>query len=177
MRHDFEDHLYETQKELEMENDEKIMHGFEDFLYETEKELKMDRKEAIDNLRVAVKASLLTVNHRIYRDWAYKYLEQTEPLNEGLAEIKDSATDRIEFLAGFQPWSSPGRARNCWYIVQHIVHAVEYFHKESYQNCCNEALSAAHLCVSVTDKTRKLVHTFTRQIEASCYGETFTPKG
>ncbi len=137
----------------------------------------MDRQEAIDNLRVAIKASLLTVPQHEYRVWAQKYLEQTEPTMDGLSELRDRASDSIADLVGWQPWSNLGRAKDCWYAIQHICAALKRFSEENYQAACNDALDATKLCLTITERSKKLVAGFAADIEMSMYGESFTTRG
>ncbi len=131
----------------------------------------IDRKEAIDNLRVAVKATLLVCPQHEYRIWAQKYLEQTEPRMEGLDEINDMAVDSIAELAGWRPWTNLGRARECWLIIRDICDAHQQFGQERWQNATSCALAAAKRCLGVGERSQAQMLGFMRNLERSLYGE------
>ncbi len=132
----------------------------------------IDRAEAIDNLRVAVQASLLVVNAHDYRVWAAKYLEQTEPRVEGLEELDERAKERIAVLTDMQPWRSVGRARDCWRIVADIAYAHRMFTKEEWGTATIVALTLTGTCLTVAERSLIHIRGFQRQLEVSLYGET-----
>ena len=132
----------------------------------------IDRKEAIDNLRVAVKASLLVVKTRDYRVWACKYLEQTEPRVEGLEELNERAKERIAVLTDMQPWRSCGRARDCWRIVTNIACAHRWFTEDDWYNSSLVAVEVANKSRAVAERSLDEIRIFQQQLEVSLYGET-----
>ena len=131
----------------------------------------IDKKEATDNLRVAVKATLLICPQHEYRIWAQKYLQQTEPLIEGLDVISDMATDCIPQLAGWQPWTSLGRARDCWIAIRDICWGIVDYTTGSYNSATRYAEDAVKKCLEVSERSQKLLRGFRESLEVSLYGE------
>ena len=134
----------------------------------------IDKAEVIDNLRVAVKATLLTVTVHEYRAWGRKYMEHTEPRTEGLEELRDMATDRITDLAGWEPWTNLGRTRDSWAAVQTIFAALDQYGKQDYHNATMYALQAVQRCDIITRRSLKEIVGYLRNLEQSLYGEALT---
>ena len=132
------------------------------------------RQEAIDNLRVAVKATLLVCPQRTYRLWAQKSLEQSEPLMDGLDEIRDMATDSIEALAGWKPWQTLGRARECWFAIREICRAHKRYAVDDYHNASLHCMTASKLCMEISKRSTSEMLVIVRSLERSLYGETVT---
>ncbi len=132
---------------------------------------KIEKREAIDNLRVAVKASLLIVPVPEYRAWAQLYLKTTEPRVAGLDSLIDWANDSIAHLAGWEPWTGPGRVRDCWFIIRDICEAHQLYSKGGYHNATMTALSAANKCLEVGRRSNELMLGFVQNLEMSLYGE------
>ena len=130
----------------------------------------MDRKEAIDNLRVAVRITLMTVNFQTYRIWAHKYLEQTEPLVDGLEELKEMADERIVELTDMQPWPTCGRARDCWFIVRTICIAHRVFGEGGYDTASQHSLTATEQCKTVLDRSLVETRQSIKSLSISIYG-------
>ena len=135
--------------------------------------MEIDRQEAIDNLRVAIKATLLVVPQHEYRIWAQQYLTASEPTTD-MDELRDWAEDSIARLAGWQPWSGPGRARACWFAVKEIGLALSHYTLGHYQNVTMHALEAATMCMVIGEASQKLVKGFVGNLEDSLYGEVLT---
>ncbi len=125
----------------------------------------IDKKEAISNLRVAVKATMLVCPQRTYRLWAQKSLECSEPLMEGLDELRDMATDSIASLAGWKPWQTLGRARECWFAIRQICEAHERFAVADYHNATIHALEAGKICLEVGIRSTEDVLGLVRNLE------------
>ena len=136
--------------------------------------MEQNRKEAIDNLRVAIKTTLLVLPQHEYRKWAQQYLKQTEPRLEGLDELRGRATDSIEHLAGWKPWEGPGRARECWFAIRSICEALWHFEARRYHNTTMVALEAVEIIKAVAERSLRLAVGHVRSVEMSFYGESFT---
>ena len=136
--------------------------------------MEIDRKEAIDNLRVAVKATLLVVHFQDYRVWAAKYCEQTEPRVEGLEELDERAKERIAVLTDMHPWRSCGRARDCWRAVTDICHAHRCFAHDDWHHSSVMALNVVGACGVIVERSLTEIRDFQKQLEVSLYGETVT---
>jgi len=136
--------------------------------------MEQNRKEAIDNLRVAIKTTLLVLPQHEYRKWAQLYLKQSEPRLEGLDVLRDMASDSIEHLAGWEPWDGPGRARDCWYAIKIIAEALWHFEEERYHNATMEALRAANIALVTAKRCKGLAVCHVQDLERSLYGESFT---
>tara|TARA_Y100000310_G_C20461006_1_gene705355 strand:- start:295 stop:714 length:420 start_codon:yes stop_codon:yes gene_type:complete len=133
------------------------------------------RKKSIENLRLAIKASLLIAPMHEYRVWACKWLE--EPVPTPYPELlKEMAKDSIVELAMFNPRSHLGRARQCWYAVETLEVALDRFNVGDYGNCDNYCLDAAKTFYSVASQSMSLLVDNVRALEMNVYGETFTPK-
>ena len=133
----------------------------------------IDRKEAVDNLRVAIQATLLVVPQHEYRVWAQKYLQQTEPtVDMGL--LADMATDSIAALHDWEPWLGPGRARQCWFIVDVIGTALGMFGNSDYHNATLFALDAAQSSLRISKASQEHLVRFVQDLEKSLHGEALT---
>ena len=133
--------------------------------------VEISRKEAIDNLRVAVEATLLVVPQHEYRIWAQKYLEQSEPTTD-LGDLPDRITDSINALSDTsRPWRRMGRALDCWFIIREIINAVRCFHRTQYHQSTVYALCAAERCVWVGERSQREIIGFCKDLERSLYGE------
>lgn len=135
--------------------------------------MEIDRSEAVDNLRVAIQATLLVVPQHEYRVWAHKYLHQTEPTTD-MGLLADMATDAIERLRGWVPWLGPGRARNCWFIIQAIGHALGRFENGDYHNTTLFALDIAQSCLRISKASQEHLVRFVQDLEKSLHGEALT---
>ena len=131
----------------------------------------IEKKEVIDNLRVAVKASLLIVSVPEYRVWAQLYIKNTDPRVVGLDSLLDWASDSIAHLEGWEPWTGPGRARDCWFIIRNICEAHERYVAGDYHNATMSALAAANKCLEVGRRSNEQILGYIQNLEMSLYGE------
>ena len=115
--------------------------------------------EARDNIRVAVKASLMFDLFQPYRTWANKYNQSTMPI-EVDSTLFDIANDTIDMHKGWHPWFSTGRKIDTSVAIIQILEAVKFYHKKDYQNASNFAETSL-------DKLAQIARTIQEQTEDS----------
>ena len=112
----------------------------------------MNKSQAIDCLRVAVQATLLVCPQHEYRVWAQKYLQQTEPTTN-VGQLEDQANDAIANLEGWQPWTGPGRARECWFAVRRVCRGLARFADSDWHNAGLESASIVEICIEINRRS------------------------
>ena len=132
----------------------------------------MDRKEAIDNLRVTVRAALATAPQPSWQKFGHEYLRHTEPHTEGRGLLFDLVNARLDTLGVSIHPVLPGRRE--WYtckVVKHFLLGLDYFTKDDYMNASLECLNSMEASVTVAELTNKCVVEFCNQVRRSLYGK------
>ena len=132
----------------------------------------MDRNEAIDNLRVTVRAALAVAPQATWQTFGHEYLRHTEPHTEGRDLLYDIVTDRLNTLGpNSQPLLPAGREWHTCEVVRHFLLALDYYTKEDYMNATLECEHSIEIAYKTSQLTRHAVGAFQQQVKRSLYGK------
>ncbi len=131
--------------------------------------------EARDNIRLAIKASLMFDTFGLYKTWANEYLKSNQGLLiEVPGEIEDIAHDTINMYKSWQPWFSCGRMVDTCNAILKILLAVKAYHPyplEQYQNASNWADEALGKLGEIHKRMEKELCNATQLVRKSLVGE------
>ena len=133
----------------------------------------MDKQEAIDNLRVTVRASLAVVPQPTWQSFASEYMKHTEPTMDEHGRIWDIVNDRLDTFGGGSGMHPIIPARREWYcckVVYHILLALDYYRKANWVNSTMECQEALTQMRNICKLTKQSVEAFCSQVARSLYG-------
>jgi len=100
--------------------------------------MEQNKSEARNNIRLAVRTSLLFDTFPEYVKWACCYMWQSDVTSvTGL--LWDKIRDISTVLRGWQPWDTNGRRVDVCQAIQSIFIAIDHYHQEDWQNASNYA--------------------------------------
>ena len=85
-------------------------------------------------------------------------------------DLLERANDAIAVLEGYQPWTCPGRAKECWFAIRGVCMALSAYADEEWGQVGKQAKLAVEVCLEINDKSGSYLNEY-QQIVNNCVEE------